>query len=640
MKMCKKVFCLLLCLSLSFACPSLANETLLKGEWNETEGSRGAKEENGVLLLPLQNSAGLATDFIEVHRGTEYTLSFTYSLPQEEKGIVKISGHDKAAEDAASGAIVPVTPLPKGENKSYEIKFTPDMLSNGNKVQFVKVYFESIIVSESKEKFLVKDVSLLFEPQSIPVSNGSAEITEGNCALGIVGGMLIQNTAIAKHGKNMMEIRAGETMHMSLFADEVEKLAKIRGFLRQGEALGENGRVTISIRTNTKDGKILAEKTMYADDVSADAWKMIRFSALEYDERLVVSIAVSGSGSVYADGFYIENDGNLLRNPRFIAEGKTDKDGKPVTWCMQNTFLNTLIKHENDAYVYLNDVYTDKSTGAKVTALQMDGNCPDGQNYITVQGNGMVLIDSRDSIPVKPGELYRISVWVRTSGTGARIYLNTDTAKIKDAYPGWDQFIVDTGFQNKWREIVFTLRIPEEMETLGLWLRTPGDIDESASVSFNMPSIEKIEESEIGFYMQTMVNAGGTFVPSPALEPYGYAFQNVLGESVEELDAISDSVTAIGILPEEKPNAVMILAAYAHRDGKRELLYLSIGEKASTPTWNTGVTDKNGRKVNGTTYPLATVQKSDIEEADEIRAFLWDVESGLLAESRYGRIDR
>ncbi|MDD6308747.1 MAG: carbohydrate binding domain-containing protein [Clostridia bacterium] len=640
MNVLRKLFCILLCLSILLPCGviSAEEENLLSGTWSQTTGSLGATMQNGKVTLPLQNSAGIASAYIPVIKGATYELSFTYSLPIEGKGSVKVCGFNRNDDETEIGSVVPITKLSAGRFVKHTLTFSPKTIGSGTIVRYVKVNFASTIVSESTDVFTVSDIKLVRVPGNEMISNGGAEMIWQGKPVGIIGGTCLQNTPDAQSGNNMMRVDAGEEMHLPLVLEKEANLAKITGFLKKGAGLTEESRVTVSVREDNKDGIVLSEKPVR---FTGEKWELIRFSALPMRPRLIVSVKVENAGCVYADGFQIEADKNILRNPAFTSEGVVDEEGKPVTWAIENTWFNTKIKHANDDNVYLNDTFYDTSTGETVSVVNEDGNCPDGQNYIEAAGCGkMVLIRTRSAIPVKEGEKYRISVWMKTEGGSGRIAIATQQSAIRENYPGWSQFIVDENTGGVWKHISFTLSVPKGMTSFNLNLRTQGAVAADKKISFNMPCVEKIEKNEVGFFVQEMeASASGAtvMVAAPRLEPYGYAFQNVLGSPVERITGLSGALTAVGQTVDSAltTDAIMIMATYTYENGERELLAFKIGEPPSDPAWTTGVKDLNGNDVKGVKYPTVSMPLSEIdEETDEIRAFLWDSAVGVRAEGK------
>lgn len=595
----RRILGILLCLLLlPFGTAAAGEGNLLSGTWTETTGSRGAQESGGTITLPLANSAGIASAFVPVTKGAAYELSFTYSLSEEGRGSVKVCGFDKNNDETAIGPVVSITSLPAGTDTEYTITFMPSEIRDGIDVKYVKVNFASTITRDCTEVFTVRNITLLRVPGDEVISNGGAEIVWNGAAVGITGGTLIENTAEAQSGKNMMRIDAGEEMHMPLVLVETASPVKIHGFIKRA-GLTEGSSVTATLRHDNKDGIVLAEKPV---QFAGDGWELLRFSGMPYSTNVVLTIKVEGEGSVYADGFVIEKDENLVPDAIFADE---------ASWTVAADSLKT------------------------------DGNCPDGQNY--VEGGSGILAAMQSPISVQTGEKYRISAWLKTAGTAtARILLDTDESAIAAKYPGWERFIVEESTDGAWKHVEFVLTVPEGMESFALQFEASGTTD-SDTASFNMPRVEKAKEKEIGFYIQEFeaekADGSGVNVTAPRLEPYGYAFQNVLGAPVRSITEIAGNLTAVCITPEpdETSDSVLILAAYSTNNGQKELLHVTVGTPSSAPRWETGVTDAGGKSVTGVNYPSVTANADEIPaEADEIHAYLWNSVSGLRPAGEYG----
>ncbi|MDD6308748.1 MAG: carbohydrate binding domain-containing protein [Clostridia bacterium] len=593
-----------------------------------------------------------------VEQNATYRLSFSYKLPEGGSLEYRTLAINSSYSSVSGVAFAEYKSLSQTgtEFKNATYAFTVE----NSAIARIEVRFRTTKNAALETPAVIKNATVVKIESDGSVTNGSFEMVQNGVAIDTTGGELITEGAL--YGNNMMKVTAGKPMSLTLALAKISTNAKLRGLIKATGFTSES-KATLSVKT--ADGTPLAEKSFNLApvgdavedtiwNINADTWEFVRMSYLPYSDGMKFEAEVEGEGALYLDGFTFENDYNLVRNAAFVPEGDKDADGMATTWAIELTRLNELLGKKGQN-VYLNDSYTDPETKEVTSVGKTDGNCPDGQYYVEAKAyqdaSGMILIRTRSSISVSEGEKYRISLWLKTENTAARLLLDpgTQTSAIKANYPGWNQFIVDESTDGEWKQYEFTLTIPKGMTTFNLCLRTQGRISGEKKVSFCMPVVEKITENEVGFYAQAFENApsdaGGVQVVAPKIERYGYAFQNVLGTPIETATGFGGTITAVGITtaPQVTADDIVIIAAYKKDAyGKKQLVTVKMGEEAATPAWTTTVTDANNanQTVTGVNYPTATIHTDELGDATEIRAFLWNSVSGLTPTGTAAKLAR
>lgn len=667
MKTAKKLFGMVLSLSLvlTLLCgiTAAAATNLIEGKaWNLAEGSTAATEADGVLTLPLSASEAMVSDGVNVKEGTSYQLSFTYTLPAEGKGTVKVCGF----QNTRSTPVVEVTALPAAENKTCNMIFTVGRISKDTTISTVKVTFASVIVENSTENFVVKDIALTIISDAAVLANGSAEVLdEENKPIGITGGELVQTGA--KDGQNRMRVTASAPMEMRLAIPAANALAKIRGYV-MAESFNAASVLTISVKDAYGDGAVLATKDFNlapageaaADeklDIAAGEWEYFRFSSVQQAAALVLSFEVTGNGAVYVDGVTIEKDNNLIANANFAST---------AGWTSRY-------------YSSTGGSWKDLATEGNDEAIQTDGNCPDGQNYIlfdkssgtSTSHNAGVryksqyqasVIDTR--ILVNGGEKYSFTFWVKSNAktfmglvpvspnnydpgnaehTSPGIYSGGGTqanATLTNSHGSHIMEITVPSTGGEWQQISYTASIPTGVTQIypmlsGAIYSTTVDL----YAAFCMPTLEKVEEDALGFYKERSDVKGYNW--------YADSFVKVLGEPVETATGYTDALTAKLITPEaqETSTDIVILAAYSTlADGTKKLENVAIGNTATAPVLEAFMVEtvnEVATELHGVNYPSATLPADENSESTtEIRAFAWDDISGLKPAGNYATLTK
>lgn len=653
-KLISMVLSLSLVLTLLCGIPAAANENLILGWGLTTAGSASVYDtETGVMTLPLNSNSNGMEEEVPVTAGQMYQLTFSYNLPVAAKGTVKICALD-AGKTAVTTLVTTqnLAATAEGEYKTMAIGFTPGTVMHGNgsalEAGIVRITFAVVEVAGSTDSFTLKDISMTAVTDAELLANGSAEIldTLGN-PIGITGGTLIREGA--KDGKNMMLVTKDTPMDMQLALTETASRANIRGFIKPNADFAADSSVTVSIKKKADDTAALSQKTFQLPaegaeakwtDLEADTWEYIRFSGMQFDANLVVSVSVSGDGGVYVDGVTIEKDNNIFRHAAFIPtlEGDT---GYNETW----QFLNITGADKNFALSNIND----GSEDAKAHELyyMTDGNCPDGQNWVKLYGtsDGIardISFRTTNSWTVEPGETYKLSYWINSTVYQAQVALYTGDTPVGDvvnSYTSSTSWSANNAkhtlralpykTNGEWEQVTHIITIPEGYPYVNFRVVIANGYvknDSASYVALNMPVLEKLENNTVGFYKDSPLTYEESW--------YGIPFVNkTAGTPVETRDDVQDGealkAVYVTATPEVTSGDTIILAAYkTDAEGNSQLVALSVGE-AEAPAVPEKYLSKDGTALKGVNFPTATISAADLSEATEIRAYVWNSVSGL-----------
>ncbi len=585
-----------------------------------------------------------ATSFA-VEQGTTYRLSFSYKLPEGGTLEYRPLAINASYSSVNGVAFADYKSLAQTgtEFKNVTYAFTIENPS----IARIQVCFRTAKNAALETPAVIKNATVVKIESEGSVTNGSFEMVQNGVAIDTTGGELITEGAL--YGNNMMKVTAAKPMSLTLTLAKISTNAKLRGFVK---AVGftSDSKATLSVKT--AGGTALAEKSFNlapvgdaAEDtiwnIKADTWEFVRMSDLPYSDGMKLEAKVEGEGALYLDDFTFEKSRNLLKNAAFNNDGASQDDRTGATWKIEKTTLNTALNVKTN-YVFLGDSYiVDPVTQKTLTVWKNDGNCPDGQNYLYVEGDGhgTLNIVPGNNISVKEGEKYRFSVWMK-SNVSAKLYYNghgpNEESTIGHNYTGSNRyyFAVVRTTNGEWKHIEFTFTIPKGMTSIKLQLRSSDLFATGNYMAFNVPSIEKIEENEVNFYTQDFT---AHISDKPAA-----AFLNITGEPIKTAVGLTGTISAIAttVTPHVTSEDIVILAAYKVVDGKKNLVKVLIGEKVTAPTSESGVKDLNGNALDGVAYPTATIHTDELGDATEIRAFLWNSVSGLTPTGTAAKLAR
>ncbi len=620
-----------------------AGDLFIDQKWEINDSN--TYDTDGALSITLGANMPFFSKQVAVSANKKYKLSFEYALNFDQKGELKVAGI--TADGNARAIVEPIrlsTTSGADIYEEYGIIFSPGHLEGSPLVSTV-VYFEGKPIKEWESgKFNLRNIVM----QEIPaeaIANGSAEYLDANNRpFGITGGTLVKNASFAKHGNNVMELASGETMKMDLGTEKagVEKV-KIRGYIQAKDmSAGSSVKVTFWKDTESADTKIAEKTYTFADaSVEADAslkdiqngvWEYFRFSHLPIGNKIVIAFSVEGNGSVYVDGVTMVEDKNIAADPQFIDAATNPSAGRDGSkW---------------------------KFDTEKVSAAS-DGDCPDGQYYMILNGNGWQ--DPAEAygrgngglITVTPNTRYIMSFWYRADstcrvspqfnfGAATTTYISGNASYTfpegTDKFGPWLCYLKSTN--GKWKQVSVLLTTPPS--TTGV---KAGFSFVAGNMAVSNFSLEKVDEKEIRFFVPDLSDC----LSSDSMSGMQMAFMTYLGKPVEVQDELKtgESIKATCLVPvldgdsHKLSTDKMILASYKTVNGTKRLDSIGIGELAAlggtdvagvdcTTNANT-FTLQDGTPLKYINYPSVTLTSDEIKDADLIRAFCWDTLFGLQA---------